>query len=171
MSKQITKERLLKALAKVQSFRSETVESTWEIVVAIAELGMETVVNSAFGRETPAHEFHRTSLELNYHEAPENKAELEAILERWNKNISRRHHFMDRVFQIQARHNISGLARVSYSLGDSEFECWGESDDLPLIESDLQALKSDKITIFENWLNYAVANGLEFWCSKPKDDD
>lgn len=171
MTKQITKERLLKTLDKVHSFRLETVQADGEIVIAMANLGMKTLVDSTFGNETPAHEFQRTSLELKYREVPKNKAELEAILERWNKNVSRRHHFMDRVFQIQARHNISGLARVTYSLGDREFECWGESDELPLIEADLQALKSDKVTIFDNWLNYAVANGLEFWCSKPKADD
>jgi hypothetical protein len=81
----------------------------------------------------------------------------------WETDLDYRDRFREAVYALQAEAGISGLERGSYRLGGEEFSCWTESEDLRLIESDLDQLSQEVYDLFNHWKDYAAACGLELW--------
>jgi len=172
----VTKQRLIDAIGKVNSFRREQVDRDGDAVNITASAGLRSLANSAFGKETPAHEIQRVGLELDYLEVPKDPDSIRSAVNRWRYNLARRRHYQAQIFAIQAHHRISGLIRTTYCLGDREFDCWGEDEDLRLIPDDLTLLRSEAATVVANWLAYITELGLDLYVHRgstiedPDDD-
>ena len=160
MNKPVTKERILAALNKAYDWRKNSIQADLKVVSAFAQLGMRAACDNAFGLQTPKHEFDRTRLELDYIEVPRDIRSLEELNERWSKNIDRRGDFIEKIYELQAKAQISGVVPSTYTLGDQEFTCWGEHDKLRLIDADLEYFRAEKESIVTRWFDYVVSCGL-----------
>jgi hypothetical protein len=161
--KTINKERILRALAKADSVRKDAIKSDGEVIRVMATLGLESLASGAFDRELPRVSLDRTSLELDYLEAPHDPIALELLMKRWQSNLDYRSRFAEAVFSLQAKAKVSGLVRGSYVLGGDEFSCWQADERLRLIEEDLDLLRPEVPGIVAQWVDYSVSCGLDFW--------
>lgn len=161
--KTITKERIVKTLKKIDALRLAEVEAGGEVIKAMANLGIESEVGTAFDKDLPALSIARMDLELIYLEQPKDPAKLKEVMVRWQADLEYRDRFREAVYGLQAKAGISGLARGSYRLGGEEFPCWTEADDLRLIEPDLEKLSDDVHDIFNHWKDCALGRRLKLW--------
>jgi hypothetical protein len=161
--KTINKERILRALAKADGVRRDEIKSDGAVIKLMATLGLELVASSAFDRDLPRLSLDRTSLELDYLEAPHDPIALELLMKRWQSNLDYRSRFTESVFGLQAKAKVSGLVRGSCFLGGTEFACWQADEQLRLIEEDLELLRLEVPGIVAQWVDYSVSCGLKFW--------
>ena len=161
--KTITKERIIKALKKVDTLRLEEVEAGGQVIKAMVNLGLESAVSSAFDKDLPGLSIAKMGLELAYLEQSRDPRKLKEVMVRWQTDLDYRDRFREAVYALQAKAGISGLERGSYLLGGEEFPCRTESEDLRLIESDLEGLSQEVYDLFNHWKDYAAACGLELW--------
>lgn len=163
LMKVITEERILKAHDRLNKYRWDEIQEDSKKVCILATLGMQTMCDKAFGVETPKHESDRTRLELQFIEKPLTPKDRLELIDRWSNNLQKRNDIRDKIAQIQISSGISGIVRDSFSLGDREFLCWTEHQILSLIESDLEAFRSEIDSHVQEFLTYCILRALKPW--------
>ncbi|MGB3203584.1 MAG: hypothetical protein WBB28_01210 [Crinalium sp.] len=170
--KKITKERLITALDKIDKLRDEKVKDSERVVTLAALHGMENIVNVINGcgsSET------RLALEASFFDV--SVAELSQMpltLEGFQEAkkaffavIDHYHAKAERVWNIQRKHNISGLQELKTSLGDQLICHPWVSDELVLIPEDLIVLNQWKMKLFTYWSQHVTKNQLRIYRCTP----
>lgn len=156
--KLITKDRIIKALDRVQKNRDRSCSSDMNLIQSFATAGFKSMAGCLTSLD-----HQKLDLELDYHQAPRTPEELEALMHDTFKRLNYYSNWTERVFSIQERYNISGLAPTTLKLGDRTIEHEWEDDRLRFIESDLERLNYWKPILVEAWLDYVLLNELTIY--------
>ena len=151
--KQITQERLVNAINNINDtlVANSTMQRYTSIIRALAFQGLQYAV----GEKTTELDVAKFTAEMTYWDAPKTKEELAALSEEWGAKINHYHGKRRRVWNLQAAHNVSGLAWVPTSF-DPLFSYPWVHEDLNLLESDLVILSEWKSKIVEKWIDHAL---------------
>jgi|GEM_PF-6575143 len=164
----ITKERILRTLDRINAARDRAIGQQSNIISAFALHGLKLACHRTAGTELPAIETQRVDLEANYLDAPRTRLELEQTIEQWKAGLDRFHRKTEKVFEIQARHGISGLIEHDTSLGGATFCCHWASDDLRLIPADLDILREEKASLVESWCDRTIFSQFQIYKDSDK---
>lgn len=144
MTKQITKERLIATLDKIDKNVPETFDMDGEIVQLLCTFGIRSMVKEAFGQEVTQLDHIKHHLEFKYRDLPNTLTEVFWAKERWFDAINKKHDRAHKVYLIQAKHKVSGLELGNMTLGNKTIQCWQESDRLQLVSEDLPQMRQTR---------------------------
>lgn len=162
--KSITQERVIKVAENLQTRKSKALIDSGAVVCALALRGLQSCV----GINSEADDL-RLDLELTFREVSANPIALSNLLNDWKFQIHRWCRRADRIGEIQAKYNVSGLVPATKRLGDRIIERLWQHEMLWLIEDDLPKLRQQKERIFSSWLDCMVSNGLQTWIYRRSD--
>jgi hypothetical protein len=166
MFKPVTEARILAALDRADNFRDEQISADSGIMQHFTLIGLKTSMNPAADVQG---DIDRLNLELDYQAIAKDPTEIQIIMDRLEKNADRRHHHFQRVWAIQAKHNISGLVQGETTLGDATIVHREPAEMFRVIAADLELLRQDKPRLMEFAIAQAVQAGLNFY--KDDQDD
>lgn len=143
MSKLVTKERLVKALTLVNSWRNAEIEKLGDVIHAACSLGFKSMLHASLGQPLPESEMKKGRLEIQYSlDKPAMPWELLQMRDRYFYLAHRRCHWRDCIHEIQRRHKISGLKGDVIEIGGRlmPHQC-GIDERLAIIPEDLDVLR------------------------------
>jgi hypothetical protein len=167
--KAVTKDRILRAIAKADDYRKEQFERDGHLVKTMCTAGFRAYAAQVQGKPVPSCEYDRVRLELEFHDIPVDLMSQMAILDRFAGTSARRGDYRDRIHAIQRQYEISGAVLSRYHLGEYTYPCWDQHKDLALIYADLDLFRESKWLMFSNWLDYVVRNGLDLYTMRLGD--
>ncbi len=159
--KQITQERLIRAIDKIDVVLANNSEITrqTEIIKALSLRGLQ----SACGCDTKL-DGDRLSVELSYWEAPKTKNDFHSLLNNWQVRIFHYHAKRKKVWSIQEKYQISGLTWFPSDF-DPSFPIPWITESLNLIDSDLEVLSEHKPLHLQKWIDHLRLQDCSFYRS------
>lgn len=146
--KPINQERIRQTIQSIERHRDRVLAPTRGIIHQATLTGLK----SAMGADTRT-DMQKLGLEFDFASQPKNLEAAESIMSEMMRNVERFSARMKKVHQVQERHNISGLVPSSIQLGDRTLPIMEEDEDLALVPSDLDVLRSQKPKIVDLFLN------------------
>ena len=163
--KNITKQRILEAIKKANSFRKNSIDSNTPAVVQLAKIGINRITAKSFEQPITDTQRHKDQLEFSYLDVSPDIDSLAERLAKWEKDVDEKHRFLTKIEEIQKYHNISGLASQMLLLPDmtSITQFWQFEDDpisfLCLIDPDKALLAKEAPKIIHRF--FSSTSGLE----------
>ena len=157
--KQITQERLIRAIDKIDTAlaRNTKMTSQTEIIKALSLRGLK----SALGCDNEL-DSDRLKVELNYWEAPKTKNDFHSLLENWQTRIFGYHAKREKVWNIQEKYRVSGLTWFQSDFDPSLSVPW-INESLNLIDSDLEVLSKCKSLHLQKWIDFVRLQDCSFY--------
>lgn len=184
--KQVTKERILKALEHSSRYFNNKPEV--HIVYTLAKVGLNLAIGNAIGNN-PDPFTDRDRLELAYQgfndpeqifkrlsrfSSDQNLDSVTAIKEAWLSSFDRTIHRQwqrdRRIIEIQQRHRVSGLEKVEVDLGDRKRLFHVPDEMLALLDSDFQVMHSERMAIAREFVRATRRHGMTLYEHVDKDD-
>jgi hypothetical protein len=163
MPKPVTEDRILAALDRADNFREAQIRADRDIMQHFMLIGLKQSMNPDADVKG---DIDRLNLELDYQAIAKDPTEIQFIMERLEQHADRRRYHFQKVWAIQAKHNISGLEQGETTLGDATIVHWEAAEMFDVIASDLELLRQDKPRLMEFAIAQAMQAGMNFY----KDD-
>lgn len=157
--KSITQERLIATLDKISAFFDKFAKRELDVSMAALRLGFKLLATSAVPIDTQRDK-DILKLTARYHDvlSYEELEELHVSLFRKSDYV---HQKRDRVRRIQEKYQVSGLRQEKCVIGDASIDRWRPvHDQLNLLDSDLELLKSERDKMLQFWVDLVALNGL-----------
>lgn len=167
--KQITQERLLRVINKIDAALSESTGFTrqTEIIKALSRQGLQ----SACGCNTEL-DGDRLKVELNYWESPRTENDFLSLLDSWQTKIDHYNAKREKVWSIQEKYRVSGLIWSSSDF-DPLFPVPWVDESLNLIDADLAILSEHKSLHLQKWIDCLRLQDCSFyrWAKQAKQNE
>jgi hypothetical protein len=160
VTKPVTEDRIRQALERADNFRAAQMGADGDIMQHFMLIGLKSAMGETAGAQQ---DIDRLNLELDYQAIAKDPTEIQIIMDRLERNADRRRDHFQKVWAIQAQHNISGLEPGETTLGEATIVHWEPSEMFGTIASDLAILRQEKPRLVEFAIDQAVLRGLDFY--------
>lgn len=185
--KQITKERILKALDKTSTYLDNKPEV--HIMRTLATAGFRSVCNDAFGvKADPFTEKDRLELayqgfsdpekilrRLSHWSASRSIDSVEAIREAWfhswEETLKRYWARGEKIIALQVKHGISSLEEEEFDFGNAVVKYHEPHYQLELLDSDWEVLRNERMILADAFLSAVQFHEMRLYRRSHRDDD
>lgn len=153
--KEITQERCLRAIARIQDVMEVRTKHPEAVITAAATVG----IKEAFGHDTDL-DRQKLGLELNLHGVEPDIRSFDRVMKNWRATL--RHYWakLDKVSDLALNHDVSALVSCEVTICDTTISSWEQASGLVLTRKDIGRLGKESAKLTTLWADTAIANDL-----------